>query len=409
MCRLTLRRRLGIVAFVYVVEGFPMGIFRDVWPIYLRDQGASLALIGALSGLSLAWSAKLLWSPLVDRFGSRLQWIAGALVAMAALLVAVPALDPSSATLLLVTVGVFCAASATQDVAIDAYTIGIIERGEEGLANAVRINAYRIALILSGGGLLLLPGRIGWTATHHVAAAAMLLMAVGALACPRVAVPDAARRDLWGAFRPWLRRGGLGRVLAFVLLYRLGDLAIGPMVRTFWRDRGLGHDEIALVSVTLGSVATMAGAALGGWWVSRAGIPRALLGVGLLAVGSNLAYAAVAAWPASGRPGIYAASVVESFCAGLAAAGFLSFLMRICQREHAAVQYATLTGLYALPGALAGGLSGAAVERMGYAAFFAATALLAAPAFAFLPSARRWAEQAEGPGRGGAAADPERR
>jgi PAT family beta-lactamase induction signal transducer AmpG len=64
--------------------------------------------------------------------------------------------------------------------------------------------------------------------------------------------------------------------------------------------------------------------------------------------------------------------------------------MRICDREHAAVQYATLTGLYALPGTLAGAVSGIGAEALGYAGLFAATALVAAPAFAFLPAARRW-------------------
>ncbi len=390
---MSLRRRLLIVAGVYVLEGFPMGVFRDVWPVYLRDQGVSLSLIGILSGLSLAWSLKLFWSPLVGRFGEHRAWIAGAVAAMALALLAVPGVDPlGPPAALFVVVAVFCAASATQDIAIDAYTIGIIERGEEGHANAVRINAYRIALILAGGGLLLLPNRIGWAATHQVAAASMVVMALGVVAgAPRVAIPEEARRDLWGAFRPWLARGEVARVLTFVLLYRLGDIALGPMLKPFWVDRGLSHEEIALVSTTLGALATMAGAALGGWIVARLGIPRALLWVGIFALASNLGYAAVAAFPGSGRPGIYAASIVESLCSGLAAAGFLSFLMRICQREHAAVQYATLTGLYALPGALVGALSGAAVEWIGYAAFFAATTLLAAPAFAFLPAARRWA------------------
>ena len=127
--------------------------------------------------------------------------------------------------------------------------------------------------------------------------------------------------------------------------------------------------------------------------MTRVGIGRALWIVGALALGSNLGYAAAAGWPETGRAGIYAASVVESLCGGLAAAGFLSFLMRICEKEHAAVQYASLTAIYALPGTFAGALSGRAVELAGYAPFFAATALLALPAFAFLNPARRWLDE----------------
>jgi PAT family beta-lactamase induction signal transducer AmpG len=150
---------------------------------------------------------------------------------------------------------------------------------------------------------------------------------------------------------------------------------------------------MALISTTLGAIATMGGAALGGWIVARLGIGRALIVVGILALASNLGYAGAAWLPESGRPGIYAASLVESFCSGLAAAGFLSFLMNICDRRHAAVQYAALTGLYALPGTFAGAASGVAVEWMGYGSYFALTAGLALPAFLCLPRARKWIDE----------------
>ena len=395
---MNLRKKLVIIAGVYVIEGFPMGIFRDLWPVYFRDHGVSLAVIGAISGLYLAWSLKLFWSPLIDRFGERRQWIAGALLAMAASLLFLPGLDLGEIDRLFwMVLIVFCVGSATQDIAIDAYTIGIVEHGEEGPANSVRIITYRIGLIAAGGGLLLLPNWIGWTGTFAVGAALMAMMAGGVFACPRVEVPPEARRDVWGAFRSWKGRGSVGLVLCFVLLYRVGDLGMAPMLKPFWVDRGLSHAEMALISTTLGAIATMGGAVVGGWIVSRLGIGRALLVVGILALASNLGYA-VAAWlPESGRAGIYTASLVESFCSGLAAAGFLSFLMNICDRRHAAVQYATLTGLYALPGTFAGAVSGVAVESMGYGHYFAVTAALALPAFLFLPSARKWIDEGQAP------------
>jgi len=109
-----------------------------------------------------------------------------------------------------------------------------------------------------------------------------------------------------------------------------------------------------------------------------------------IALASNLGYAA-AAHAGGGRAFVYVASLLESLCTGFATVGFMSFLMRICDRAHAAVQYAALTSLVALPGAAAGALSGLATERLGYAGFFAATALLALPSFALLPAAARWA------------------
>ncbi len=389
-----LKKKLIIIAGVYVVEGFPMGIFRDLWPVYFRVNDVSLATIGAVSGLYLVWSLKFFWSPLVDRFGERRQWIAAALCAMAAsqLLLPVVGLEGIGIFFWAVLIA-FCVGSATQDIAIDAYTIGIVETGEEGPANSVRIVAYRIGLIAAGGGLLLLPNHIGWPATYAVAAGLMAAMAAGVFAFPRVEVPVEARRDVWGAFGSWKGRGGVVLVLCFVLLYRIGDIGMAPMLKPLWVDRGHSFEEMALISTTLGAVATMGGAAVGGWIVARLGIGRALLVVGILALASNLGYAGAAWLPESGKAGIYTASLVESFCGGLAAAGFLSFLMNICDRRHAAVQYAALTGLYALPGIFAGAASGVTVEWMGYGSYFALTALLALPAFAFLPSACRWIDE----------------
>jgi PAT family beta-lactamase induction signal transducer AmpG len=387
----SLRRKLSIVALVYVIEGFPMGVFMDVWPVFLARVGVSKAEIGFVSGLSIAWSLKVLWSPLVDRFGERRGWIAGALLAMAACLLAlVPAEGPELTAVLWVAFASYCLASATQDIAIDAYTIGLVDRGEEGPVNAMRITAYRVGMLAAGTGLLFLPRWVGWPGTFTAAAGLSLAMAAALRWTPRVEVPLESRRELWGSLARWLGRPGALPVLLFVLLYRVGDSAMGPMVKPFWVERGFSNEEIATVSTFLGILATIAGGWFGGGVVSRVGIGAALLGVGVLALASNLGYAAAAAFPASGRPGVYAASLVESFCAGMAGVAFMSFLMRICQKQHAAVQYALLTAIYNLAGSLLRMVSGLLTEQLGYAGFFALTAAFALPAFAFLPGARRW-------------------
>lgn len=390
---ISLGRTLSIIAVVYVIEGFPMGVYADVWPIYFRRHGVSLTEIGWLSGLYIAWSAKVLWSPLVDRLGERRHWIAGSMVVMAACLVWIgfDDLHRLGPVLWLVFI-LYCVASATQDVAIDAYAIGITERGREGPVNSMKITAYRVGLLTAGSGLLLLPGWIGWRGTFLVGAALSLAMASGVFAVPRVAIPTESRRETIAPLRRWLNRPGVIPVVGFILLYRVGDRAMGPMVKTFWVDRGLSDPEIAAVSATFGIGATVLGAIAGGVMVARGGIGRSLWLLGALALASNLGYAAAAAFPESGRAGIYAASGIESFCGGLASAAFLSYLMWICDKEHAAVQYALVTALYALAGSLVALPAGWLTERMGYAGYFALTALYALPAFAFLPGARIWLE-----------------
>jgi PAT family beta-lactamase induction signal transducer AmpG len=392
----TVRRKLSIVALVYFIEGFPPGIYWDLFPTYFRRQGVGLEAIGWLQALSLAWTLKVLWSPFVDRFGERRQWIVGCVLAMGSCLVAVAGLDATTLGAgLWLALAVFCIASATQDVAIDAYTIALIDRGQEGPANSVRAAAYRVGVIAAGGGLLLLPAWIGWPTTFTVAAMACLGLAAAARACPALPVPAATRRQLVGSLARWLARPGIAGAALFVLFYRVADRAMGPMVQPFWVDRGFSDAEIASVRVTIGSLATLGGAVVGGLVVARAGIPRALLALGALALASNLGYAAAAALPEAGRAGVVAASVVESACSGLATAAFLSYLMRACEKEHAAVQYALLYATSSLAGTLAAIPSGALAERFGYAAYFAGTALYAIPALALVPAAARWLATAD--------------
>jgi PAT family beta-lactamase induction signal transducer AmpG len=392
----SLRRTLAVIAGLYLIEGFPAALHLDVWPVYLRESGVDLDTIGRVSALSAAWALKVIWSPLVDRYGERQHWVAGALAVIALALLALAGLEPAeSSRAIFVAIAVVCLASATQDIAIDAYSIGLVRPGEEGPANAARVAAFRTALLLFGGGVLFLPRLVGWPATHELLAAAALGLALFALFVPpRVPIPSAERRDLLGTFRGWRGRGALPAVLGFVLLFRLPDLAMGPMVAPFWVDGGIAREEIALVKSGIGFGATLLGAALGGLLVRRLGIGRSLWAAGVLAMLSNLGYAA-AALAGGGRLPIFSASVIESLCSGVAAVGFMSFLMRICERAHAAVQYAALTSLGFLAGSLARGFSGVAAEQLGYAGFFAATALLALPAFALLPAAARWARDDE--------------
>jgi MFS transporter, PAT family, beta-lactamase induction signal transducer AmpG len=290
--------------------------------------------------------------------------------------------------------------SATQDIAIDAYTIELLDEEEMGPANGLRVTTYRIALVSAGGILVALAGLVGWQAAFVGAAILMgcvILLSwrmphpnrprtAGAMSVGGVAaLQDAVRTPL----RQFFAHPGFVVVLGFVLTYKLGDMALGPMVRPFWVDRQFSMLEIGAVPGTVGVAATVLGALLGGNLTKRWGVLRALWLLGIAQAGSNLMYAAAAALPPS-TPLMYAASMVESFCGGLGTAPFLAFLMSICDKAHAATQYALLSALFAPVGLLAAMVSGWAVERLGYAAYFTVTFFLAWPALLLLPWVRRW-------------------
>ena len=382
---MTLRRKLTWIAVLYFAEGLPFGIAYDVWPVYFRVHGVSLTEIGLMSLLSLPWTWKMLWAPLVDRYGARQQWISACLLVLAVAALAIIPQDAGHPSWLLWGVLLaFTTASATQDIAIDAYAVDVSTPEETGAINGVRISAARIALLVGGGGVIALAEITGWTPLWIALAALFLVLSVVAFASPRVALDQKERRNPIRPVLAWLLRWEMLPVLVFVPLFKLGDSLLGRMVKPFWVDRGYSLKEIGLISVTLGVVLTIVGALAGGWFVKKYGIFRGLLWLGIAQALPHFAYAAVAAFTLP-RESIYVASMLESFAQGLGTSAFLSLLMNLCDREHAATQYALLSALFALTRDVGGAFSGFGVERLGYATYFACTAVLALPTLALLP------------------------
>ncbi len=382
------------VALLYIAEGLPFGVVAKIWPVWFRSAGVSLAEIGLMSLLSLPWAWKPLWAPLVDRFGSRRTWIFGALVALAILTTLQPVFGPSSlAPGLVFLLLAFTFASATQDIAIDAWTVEVARGRLLGWLNGVRASAYRVAVLVSGGVALLVADRWGWNAAWALITAIFVVLATAVLFLPSSRTKDQPQNgpqasqtipQLFGAFAKWAFRPQMVPIILFALLYKLGDQSMGKMVEPFWIDRGMTLSEIGLVSNTVGLILTILGGLLGGTFVSRFGLFQGLLWLGIGQAVSNLGYAAVAGF-ALPRESIYLASAFESFTQGLGTAALLAFLTSACRPEHAATEYALLSSLFAFSREIAAAASGFLAEGLGYAVFFLVTALLALPALILLP------------------------
>jgi PAT family beta-lactamase induction signal transducer AmpG len=382
-----------IISMLYFAEGFPFGIIEQTLPVYFRSHGMSLVHVGLLSFLTLPYALKLFWAPAVDFLGARRHWIAAAQLLMAAAILVLIPLDPADpSTLLWATIAALSIFSATQDIAIDAYSIEMLKPSEMGMANGCRLGAYRVALLVAGGLFVALGGWIGWEFTYLVAAGLLFLCSITSLRLPPVEVqrPSFSLSSLVAPVRDLLRRPALLGVVLFILLYKLGDMSMGPMVRPFWLDRGLSLTEIGLITGTFGILAAIAGGLAGGLFMNRFGIFHGLWFLGLWQSTSNLTYAFVALVPDTGNWGIYAASFAESFCGGLGTAAFLAFLMSVCRKEFSATQYAILSALFRISGMTVGAFSGLATTSMGYAGYFGFTFLLSLPAFLFIFHARSW-------------------
>jgi PAT family beta-lactamase induction signal transducer AmpG len=397
------RQKLGIVALLYFIQGAPAAILWEVLPVYFRINGVSLRAIGGLRLLELPYSLKVFWSPLVHRFGDRRFWVTACMLGIAAVLFALPFVDVAAVGLIvLVLILALTTLSATQDIAIDSYSVGLVDRVEEGAANGVRASAYRVALVFVGGGVVFLAAVLAWNSLFVLAGSVFALLGFAVLAIPRLGLPEEARTQWWKGFAGWAGTWRVLPLIAFVLTYKLGEFAIGPMVKPFWVDYGKAiwpvQDDlmfqIGLFPTTFGIVLSVVGALAGGAFISRYGIFHGVWFLGLLQAVSNVGYSMVE-WLDLGRFGLYGASMFESVSGGLGTAAFLAFLMNVCDKEHATVQYAFLSSVFSLTGRLIGGISGLGAEKYGYGDYFAITFLLSLPAYLLLPWVKHWIHEDE--------------
>lgn len=377
----------ALAAILYFSQGFPFGIVNETVNLYLAFAKVDLATIGLVGSVGIVWTLKFFWAPLIDTVGTYRSWIFGALVVLSITLALLGVVRPASPAFWGVLIALVIA-SATQDIAIDALAIRITPSNLLGLVNSARVAAFRGAMIVAGGGVAMLADRMQWRGAFLIAGAVpLLVLVVLAFTLPNESGANERHENpLRGLWR-WLQRPQAWLLLAVILLYRMGDNALTPMIRPYWVARGFSATEIGNVTTTLGMICTILGAIAGGAFVTRFGVYRGLLALGTVQMLSNLAYG-VLAMTVAGRPALYGATVLETFCGGLGTAAFLSFLMFICDRENAATEYAMLSALFGLGRTIAFALSGYVAESVGFIHYFWITALLALPGLALLPVIR---------------------
>ena len=404
-------KKLILISLLYFAEGFPFGIIEKTLSWYFLQHGWAKESLGLLALALLPYALKFLWAPAVDFLGTRRLWIATSQVLMAALLCLFMFLDATNPGILLWTcIALMAIVSATQDVAIDAYSIELLKTSEMGLANGFRMASYRIAFITSGGLLIAMSDKIGWQLVFFIAAGVLGFCSIVSLRLPPIEIqrPAFSLKTLGAPISDLLKRPVVIQVGLFILLYKLGDLAMGPMVTPFWDESGLTAKEIGLIN-SLGVGFSIAGGLGGGFFMARFGIFHGLWFLGLWQAVSNLGYAWVAAYPSPGNFGIYVASAIESLCAGLGTSAFLAFLMSICEKRFAATQYAVLSALFRVTGSMAGATSGFMTAYMGFAQYFLLTFALSLPGLALVGYARKWIPADQDLNNGESATGPEKR
>ena len=403
-----LNRRMLICVLTGLASGMPLYLLIQLIPAWLRSSDVSLVDIGLIALVTLPYSWKFLWAPLIDRLrlplGRRRGWM---LVTQAGLIVSIGSLgyiDPLNQTALVaVFASLIAFLSATQDVAIDAFRREILSDEELGLGNAIHVQAYRIASLVPGSLSLILADHLPWVWVFWITAA---FMSVGLVLSLSVSEPEDLsppannlRERVITPFSEYFQRVGWGTgllAMLFMVTYKLGDNMATALATPFYLDLGFSMTEIGVIAKHAALWPAMAGGLLGGLLMLRLGINRALWIFGVVQMASILGFA----WLAATGYSLWLLAVVIGFeylGVGLGTAAFTAFIARESSRAFAATQFALFTALAALPRSLASSLTGFIVEDTGWVAFFLLCTLLAVPGMVVLIWVAPWSRDAELP------------
>jgi len=421
-------RVIGML-FLGFSAGLPLLLVLGTLSFWLSEAGIARATIGHLSWVGLAYGVKFLWSPLVDRLslplltarlGRRRAWLLLSQLCIAAALLGMANTDP----VLNLTHTVWFAlavafASATQDIALDAYRIEAVETEKQGAMAATYQGGYRIAMITAGAGALWIAASVAPSGAHYdfhpwqVAYSVMAgLMCIGMLTTLIIREPEKrvssitnereaqARKNLAAAgfsgtlldVVAWVHAAVLSPfidfiqrfkwqaalILALIAVYRISDVVMGVMSNPFYQEMGFTKDEVATVSKVYGVIMTIAGAGLGGLLIVRLGVMRTLMLGAVLSAATNLLFVWLIGQGHDVGALVFTISA-DNLASGIASSAFVAYLSGLTNQAYSATQYALFTSVMLLLPKFIAGFSGEFVDAYGWDNFFTGTALLGVP------------------------------
>ncbi len=380
-------------------SGLPLNLTGSTLQAWMATEAVDLSIIGIFSLVGLPYTMKALWAPFMDRYslpflGRRRGWILLSQVLLAGAILSLGFPSPVSMPLATACLALGIAfLSASQDIVIDAHRADVLEEEELGAGAATTVVGYRIALMVSGALALILSDHVPWPLVYASMAGVMLCSAVftffASEPSERVIPPKTLHDAIWEPLQTFFQRKGAVEILAFIMVYKLGDAIAGAMTTPFLLDLGFSRTDVGMVNKAFGLFSTIVGTLAGGGIIARIGINRSLWIFAFLQAASNLTFTALAL---AGRnyPVMVAAVGIENICGGMGNAAFIAFMMSLCDRRFTATQYALLTSIMALTRVMAGVPTGFMVEAMGWPQFYSVSVLGALPGILLLPRFAPW-------------------
>jgi len=440
--RAYLNTHMLICVFLGFTSGLPLFTLVYLVQAWLRSEGVNLKEIGLFALIQFPYTWKFVWAPLMDRYvprlpgwrpGRRRGWMLVTQILVGGAIATLGFVSPKESIWTVAALTALVAFfGASQDISIDAYRRELLTDTQQGLGNAVHVNAYKIAALVPGSLALILSDHLPWSTVFVVTAAFMIPGMIMTLVVTEPEVHGTPPKNLRAAivepFVEFVRRGGWGYalfVLAFIFLYKLGDTMATTLSTSFFLDIGFTRTEIGVIAKMTAFGASLAGGLVGGVALMRIGIGRGLWIFGFLQMISTLGFA----WLAQLGPDSPSLALIyhgatslshfiaqiaakvgidthwvldpravalalvygfETFATGLTLAAFTAYIASTTDERYTATQFALFTSLAAVPRTLASAASGYIVARIGWFDYFLVCTALAVPGMLLLIRIAPW-------------------
>ena len=395
-------KNLIIIFFLGISSGLPLSLVLSTLKASLLEKGFDLKTIGFFSLVSLPYTLKFFFAPVIDScpvpfltkmFGQRKSWI---ILTQILLAIAIFALGAAGITNNLSAIAVFAVlvafASASQDIVIDGYRIELIEKENQGLAASFYVYGYRIGMLISGAGALALAEVISWDAVYFIMAGCALSTVLITIFAEETRknfqqknhdFVSWFKHSVIDPFLDFMHRERWYVILAFVICFKLGDVFAGNLTLPFLLNIGFSKIEIASIVKTFGLFATLFGVFVGGVFVKKLGLNKSLWIAGVMQMASNLTFSYLSQIGYNPLM-LYPVIFVENLSGGIGDAVFVAYLSSLCSIAFSATQYALLVSFATFSRSLLTSSAGVFAEVLGWYEFFILSTLLAIPGLLFL-------------------------
>lgn len=386
-------RRMLSMLLVGYASGLPLLLIGSTLQAWMTDEGVDLTAIGMASLIGLPYVIKILWAPLLDRYklpfmSRRKGWMILFQILMVICILGLSLSNPKDNIYVTCSWAFLVALfSASQDIVIDAYRREILPDEELGLGSSLYVTGYRLAMLVSGAFALYLADQIPWKDVFMWLAAFMAPAILFTIISPEenkhIPIPANLKDAIIGPLAEFFKRRGAFVMLAFILLYKVGDSMASNMTTPFILDIGYTKTDIAAVAKTFGMIATIVGGLFGGTLMLRMNMKISLIFFGILQAVSTLGFSILAHLPVSF---VNLASVIafENLASGMGTAAYAAYMASITNKQFTATQYALLTALMGVPRVILSSPTGWMAKQMGWEMFFVFCTIVAVPGMLLL-------------------------